>query len=155
MLPCLTGRRHAAAIDVMTSGYTTPEEFRETCVRVVGEAHWVVIDRAWSDPSFIRKIFPALRDPEPPETRGFEATVRRAFDDVVHATPTIELRRRSASASAALCDWSTSAGGVRGGRSPLRMMRPAPHPQPTPHSSPAGASPEDRLRRRSQRANRG
>src|SRR5439155_1028659 len=27
---------------------------------------------------------------------------------------------------------STSAGGVRGGRSPLRLVRPAPHPRPTP-----------------------
>lgn len=104
MLPYLTGRRHAAAIDVMTPGYTTPEEFRETCVRVVGEAQWVVIDRAWSDPSLIRTVFPAIRNPDPPEKRGFEAALRPAFDEVVHASATFEMRGRSASASVTLCD---------------------------------------------------
>src|SRR5438094_710499 len=44
MLPYLTGRRHVAAIDVMTPAYTPVEHFRETCARVVGEAQWVVIE---------------------------------------------------------------------------------------------------------------
>src|SRR5439155_1686305 len=35
MLPYLTGRRHVAAIDVMTPAYTPVEHFRETCARAV------------------------------------------------------------------------------------------------------------------------
>jgi len=35
MLPYLTARRHAAALDVLTPGYTSPEQFRSTCVGVL------------------------------------------------------------------------------------------------------------------------
>jgi hypothetical protein len=104
MLPYLTGRRHVAALDVMTPGYTTAKQFRDTCLRVVHEAQWVVIDRNWSDPSFLHRIFPAIPDTDPPEKRGFEAALRRAFDHVALASATFEMRARSASASATLCD---------------------------------------------------
>ncbi|MGH7275924.1 MAG: hypothetical protein ACREIY_02715 [Candidatus Rokuibacteriota bacterium] len=104
MLPYLTGRRHVAVLDVMTPGYTTAEEFRETCVRVVREAQWVVIDRNWSDPRALRFIFPAMRDPDPPEKRAFESALGLAFDKVVHTSTFFELRQRAGSASVALCD---------------------------------------------------
>src|SRR5207245_11742205 len=45
MLPYLTARRHVAVLDVLTPGYTTPEQFRSTCIGVVRDAQWVVIDR--------------------------------------------------------------------------------------------------------------
>ena len=38
MLPYLTGRRHAAPLDVMPPGYTDAAQFRATCVQVVREA---------------------------------------------------------------------------------------------------------------------
>ncbi len=104
MLPYLTGRRHVAALDVMTPGYTTAEQFRETCVRVVGEARWVVIDRNWTDPRVLRNLFPAMRDPDPPEKRAFEAALRLAFDRVVHTSMVFELRQRAGRASMPLCD---------------------------------------------------
>ena len=104
MLPYLTGRRHVAAIDVMTPAYTPVEHFRETCARVVGEAQWVVIEHHWSDPSYLRMVFPAIADTDPPEKRAFEAALRRAFGRVVHASRTFELRGRTGSASDALCD---------------------------------------------------
>lgn len=104
MLPYLTGRRHVAALDVMTPGYTTVEEFRETCARVVHEARWVVIDRNWSDPRVLRSLFPAMGDPDPPEKRAFEAALRLAFDRVVHASMVFELRRRSERVSVSVCD---------------------------------------------------
>ena len=104
LLPYLTGRRHAAAVDVMVPGYTSAEQFRDTCVRVASEAHWVVIDLQWSDPNFLRKIFPAMRDPDPPEKREFEAALRVLFDTIVHVSTRFELRKRSGSASATLCD---------------------------------------------------
>ncbi len=104
LLPYLTGRRHAAAVDVMVPGYTSAEQFRNACVRVATEAQWVVIDRRWSDPNFLRKIFPAMRDPDPPEKREFEAILRVAFNKIVHASTRFELRQRSGSASPVLCD---------------------------------------------------
>lgn len=104
MLPYLTGRRHVAALDVLTPGYTTPEQFRDACVRVVGEARWVVIERAWTDPAFLRAVWPGMRDPDPPEKRSFEGALALAFDRVAHASPYFELRQRGGAASVALCD---------------------------------------------------
>ena len=117
MLPYLTARRHVAAIDVMTPGYTTAAEFRATCARVVSEAQWVVIERNWSDPSFLHRIFPRIRDPDPPEKRGFEAALRLAFARVVEASTTFELRARSAGASVAACE------GI-GARAPIDRSEP-------------------------------
>ncbi len=88
----------------MTPAYTPVEHFRETCARVVGEAQWVVIEHHWSDPSYLRMVFPAIADTDPPEKRAFEAALRRAFGRVVHASRTFELRGRTGSASDALCD---------------------------------------------------
>lgn len=113
MLPYLTGRRHVAALDVLLPGYTTAEEFRETCVRVVSEAQWLVIDRHWSDPRVLRFTFPAMRDPDPPEKRGFEATLLLAFDKIAHTSTFFELRQRARSASASLCDKIGASPGAR------------------------------------------
>ena len=38
LLPYLTGRRHAAAVDVIIPGYTSAGQFREACARVAAEA---------------------------------------------------------------------------------------------------------------------
>jgi hypothetical protein len=104
LLPYLTGRRHAAAVDVMVPGYTTAEQFRKTCVRMTTDAQWVVIDRHLSDPDVLRTIYPAMRDPDPPEKRDFEAALRVAFDEVVWASTRFELRKRSGGAPAVPCE---------------------------------------------------
>jgi hypothetical protein len=104
LLPYLTGRRHAAAVDVMIPGYTTAEQVRKTCVRVATDAQWVVIDRQLSDPDVLRRIYPAMRDPDPPEKRNFEAALRVAFDEVVWASTRFELRKRSGGAAAVPCE---------------------------------------------------
>jgi hypothetical protein len=104
LLPYLTGRRHAAALDVMIPGYTIAEDFRRTCVQVVTEAQWVVMDRQLSDATVLRKIYPAMRDPDPPEKREFEMVLREAFDDVVYTSGRYELRRRSRGGSAVPCE---------------------------------------------------
>jgi hypothetical protein len=104
LLPYLTGRRHAAAIDVMVPGYTTAEQFRNTCARVAAEAQWVVIDRQWSDPDFLQSLFPSMRYPNPPEKSEFEAMLRAAFDEIVYESGRFELRKRSGRAPAARCD---------------------------------------------------
>ena len=103
MLPYLTGRHHVAAVDVMVPGYTTPEQFRDTCARVVREARWLVVDRTWSDPSKLGYFFPAMVDQNPPEKRAFEDALARAFDDLVLRSPTFEVRRRGAAVADTLC----------------------------------------------------
>jgi hypothetical protein len=103
LLPYLAARRHIAAVDVMIPGYTSAAQFRDTCVRVVTVADWVVIDRKWS-PAFFKQVFPAIRDPDPPEMHAFDAALRSAFDEVVPASGRFELRRRSGKASQTLCD---------------------------------------------------
>jgi hypothetical protein len=103
LLPYLTARRHIAAVDVMIPGYTSATQFRDTCVRVVTMADWVVIDRKWS-PAFFKQVFPAIRDPDPPEMHAFGAALRSSFDEVVPASGRFELRGRSGEASRALCD---------------------------------------------------
>lgn len=103
LLPYLTGRRHAAAVDVMIPGFTDAEHFRRTCVQVAAQVQWVVIDRRLSDPTVLRTIYPAMRDPDPPEKREFEAVLRGTFDQVVYTSGRYELRRRSKEGSAVPC----------------------------------------------------
>jgi len=93
-------------VDVMVPGYTTPEQFHETCLRVATKAQWVVIDRLMSDPKFLHENFPALRDPDPPEKRNLEAALRAGFDEVVYASPRFELRTRSLRAPRVPCGQS-------------------------------------------------
>lgn len=103
MLPYLTGLPDATAVDVMVPGYTTPEQFSETCARVVRDARWVVVDRTWSDPRKLHALFPALSDPDPPEKRAFEAALAQAFDQVVYRSATFEVRRRGPAVADTLC----------------------------------------------------
>ena len=104
LLPYLTARRHAAAVDIMIPGFTIAEHFRRTCQQVKTGALWVVIDRQLSDPTVLRRIYPAMRDPDPPEKREFEAVLRGAFDEVVYTSGRYELRRRSSERSAVPCE---------------------------------------------------
>jgi hypothetical protein len=104
LLPYLTGRRHAAGVDVMVPGYTTAAQFRATCARVATDAQWTVLDRQLSDPSVLRKSFPAMRDPDPPEKRHFESALRAAFDEIVYVSTRFELRKRSRGAPTVPCE---------------------------------------------------
>jgi hypothetical protein len=104
MLPYLTGRRHVAAHDVITPGYTTPEQFRDTCVRVVGDAQWLVVDLTWVDSTWLRVVFPAMRDPDPPERQAFETALQAAFNRPAHVSKHFVLLRRAEKAPVALCD---------------------------------------------------
>jgi hypothetical protein len=103
MLPYLAGREQVAALDVIVPGYTTPQQFSETCARVVRDARWLVVDRTWSDPRRLRALFPTMPDYDPPERRAFEAAVAQAFDQIVHRSATFEVRRRGAAAADTRC----------------------------------------------------
>src|SRR5439155_23559229 len=72
MLPFLTAREHVSKYDIFVPGYTTPSQYQEACTSALRHASWVVVDRNWTDPNFLRVIFPAMRDAEPRETKTFE-----------------------------------------------------------------------------------
>jgi len=101
MLPFLTQRHHAAHLDVVIPGYTTPRQFGELCAEAV-RAEWVVIDRLWLDDGNLRAMYPAMRDPAPPERRAFETMLTEGFERVAHS-PSFEVRRRTPRATPALC----------------------------------------------------
>ena len=103
MLPYLTAREHVAPHDVMIPGHTTREQYREICLRVIRDARWIVIDRSWTNPRLLRALYPNMRVLDPPEMLELEAALRSAFDQVVHASPIFELRRRAAGATVASC----------------------------------------------------
>jgi hypothetical protein len=102
LLAFLTGRRHAAKYDIFTPGYTLPSHYRDACISIMRNASWVVIDREWADPKFIAMSFPAIRDPEPVETRRFEQALELGFGFVAR-DGNFELRQRVPTASDAVC----------------------------------------------------
>ena len=104
MLPYLAARRHVAPLDLMVPGYTTPAQFRDTCVRVLREAQWVVLDLRGMNTAMLRSLYPSLADPNPPERRAFESALALAFE-TAHSSVFFELRgRRQPAISTAPCD---------------------------------------------------
>jgi hypothetical protein len=79
-----------------------PAEYRETCDAVLRLAAWVVVDRQWTDPAALRRTYPAMKDPRPPETRAFEGILDRDFD-LVAQEGTFELRHRNAEGAEGDC----------------------------------------------------
>jgi hypothetical protein len=95
MLPFLSGREHVSKYDLFVPGYTTPSQYRETCLSVMRLASWVVIDRTWTDPHFLKIVFPSIRDLRPRETREFEKNLDDNFELVMQEEG-FELRHRRA-----------------------------------------------------------
>jgi hypothetical protein len=102
MLPFLTGREHVSENDLFVPGYTLPSEYREACVAAMRRAAWVVIDRTWTDPIFLKVVFPAMQDAQLQETKGFELALEQGFD-LVWQEGTFELRRRIKESDETVC----------------------------------------------------
>jgi hypothetical protein len=103
MLPFLTGREHVSKYDVFTPpGYTLPSEYREACVAAMRRAAWVVIDRSWTDPVFLKLIFPAVQDAQLQKAKTFELALEHGFD-LVSQEGTFELRRRTKESDETVC----------------------------------------------------
>jgi hypothetical protein len=112
LLPVLTGRDHVATVDVFTPNYTTADQYDGACRTVMRTADWVVFDRLWSDPKFLRGAFPAMRDPTSPESRRFETALARGFAPAADYGRFVLMKR--ASAGEALCDAPQVGEGSRG-----------------------------------------
>lgn len=98
----LTAREQVSRYDIFTPDYTTPAQYRETCLAVMRQASWIVIDRSWQDPRHWKQVFPAMRDPAPRETRMFEHALTSGFSPVARYGE-FELRRRTPAANPAAC----------------------------------------------------
>ena len=79
LLPFLAAREHAARNDIFMPGYTTPSQYRAACRSVMRRASWVVIDRNWTNPTVLQRVFPAMRDARPRETERFEQALDTGF----------------------------------------------------------------------------
>ncbi|CAL1239435.1 hypothetical protein [Candidatus Methylocalor cossyra] len=79
MLPYLTGRRHVAKLDILMPAYTTAEQYREVCNTVLERARWVVIDKPWRDPEYLKQVFPAMPDPSPAAKQALETALATAY----------------------------------------------------------------------------
>lgn len=103
MLPFLTGRRHRAAHDVFTPGYTAPEQYEATCAEAIAGAEWLILDRLWMDPQHVKAIWPAVAEPHPAEKAAFEAALQAAYEPAVRFGR-FEVMRRRHDAPTGLCD---------------------------------------------------
>jgi len=83
---------HVSKYDIFAPDFTSPFQHQEACIAAL-RASWLVIDRNWTDPNYLRISYPAIRDAEPPETKKFEMALQRGFEFVARDGP-FELRRR-------------------------------------------------------------
>jgi hypothetical protein len=103
MLPFLLDRQQVSKYDLFIPGYTTPEQYQETCFNVMREATWVVIDRTFREnPETLLEAFPAIHDPSRPEMRRFEEVLDENFEPV-RRFGAIEIRRRRGQPSETVC----------------------------------------------------
>jgi hypothetical protein len=103
MLPFLTGRAHVSKYDIFVPGYTLPSQYEEACISAMRRASWVVIDRNWTDPAFLKAIFPTMRDAQLQETKRFELALEHGFD-LVSQEGAFELRRRMKGSDETVCE---------------------------------------------------
>jgi hypothetical protein len=95
MLPFLSGREHVSKYDHFVPGYTTPSQYQEACLEVMRLASWVIIDRKWTYPDYLKLTYPSIRDLRPRETREFERKLDDNFE-LVMQEGSFELRHRRA-----------------------------------------------------------
>jgi hypothetical protein len=101
LLPFLTAREHVSKYDIFAPDFTSPFQYQEACIAAL-RASWLVIDRNWTDPNYLRISYPAIRDAEPPETKKFEMALQRGFEFVARDGP-FELRRRVKTVNETVC----------------------------------------------------
>jgi hypothetical protein len=84
LLAFLTARGNPSKLDIFIPEYTTPNQFEEECRAIMRSADWVVIDQAVMKSSWWQRVFPAIRDPVPPERTLFESAIERSFSLVAN-----------------------------------------------------------------------
>ena len=93
MFPFIAARNHVSKYDYLQPGYSLPSQYHDACLSAVRNASWVVIDRLWTDPIVFKQQYPAIKDPQPLETKRFEDALDSAFEFIAR-DGIFELRRR-------------------------------------------------------------
>jgi hypothetical protein len=102
LLPFLAARDHASRNDIFMPGYTLPSQYRAACISIMHHASWAVIDRNWTDPIILKRVWPAMENVKPPETAAFEQALDAGFEFVAREG-SFELRRRRAGITDSVC----------------------------------------------------
>jgi hypothetical protein len=79
LAPFIARREHVSRYDMFVPEYTPPDQYAEACASANARAEWLVLDRTGMDPAVIKAIFPAVRNPSPPETTAFERLIGDDF----------------------------------------------------------------------------
>jgi hypothetical protein len=101
MLPFLVARQHVSRYDLFVPSYTTAEQYRETCLSVLRNATWVVIDRTWTEDP--RMLVGFYSGPSRPEAQRFEHAMNESFE-LVQRFGVIEIRHRRRNVDEAVCE---------------------------------------------------
>jgi hypothetical protein len=103
MMPFLTARNHVSRINIFTPEYTLPTQYKEACVSVMREAAWVIVDRKWTDPVFLKASYLSMQNAQPPEVLKFEQALDNGFEPVGEYGSFIFKHRRSNRVDTSLC----------------------------------------------------
>jgi hypothetical protein len=101
-IPFLTMREDVSKYDVFTPGYTLPSQYQDACISVLRQADWVIVDSQWTDPDHLQRVFPAMQNAQPHESKAFEDALGRGFA-LVAQYGVFELRRRQPGVSETIC----------------------------------------------------
>ncbi len=93
LTPFLAQRAHVSRYDVFVPEYTPPSQYADACLSARAQATWLVLDRTWMDPAHFGSVFPAMRNPRPPEVQAFERSVDAGFS-LVAKFGRYEVRKR-------------------------------------------------------------
>jgi hypothetical protein len=102
MLPFLMNREDALRFDVFVPEYTTLEQYGETCRDVASKTDYVVWEQDWSDPDFLKKIFPAMANPDTNGKLTLEAAFQTGFD-IIFKNDKYQIRKRNDRPADLLC----------------------------------------------------
>jgi hypothetical protein len=102
MLAFLSGRDHVSKHDVFVPGFTSPSQYKEACLSAMQRASWLVIDRQWLDPTFLKRLFPKMQQTEPREKMMFELALQSGFE-LVARYGSFELHRRVKAVDETVC----------------------------------------------------
>jgi hypothetical protein len=87
-------RPHVSRYDVFVPQYTPPSQYADACASAEARATWVVLDHTWMDPAHFASMFPAMRNPRPPEVAAFERAIDADFK-LVETIGHYEIRKRA------------------------------------------------------------
>jgi hypothetical protein len=102
LAPFIAQRRHVSRYDMFVPEYTPANQYADACASANARATWLVLDRAGMDPATIKAVFPAVRNPNPPEKMAFERSIESDFG-LVARLGRYEIRKRVTPSPARPC----------------------------------------------------